>query len=116
MSGRRIKSFSDLERGPPKISAVRISKDDEGDVDDEEEEEEKMDMLWEDFNNEEFSGRNLKSKTMGDDLKLSPGRNLKLFKANKRQLSVVVFVKVLKKIFLLHNSHRGRPIKKNHQW
>ncbi|KAL2497304.1 Uncharacterized protein Adt_22854 [Abeliophyllum distichum] len=56
------------------------------------EEEEKMDMLWEDLN-EEFS-----SKT------------LKLLKAKKKP-SILVFLKVLKRVFVMHNS-RHHSIKK----
>ncbi|CAK9155492.1 unnamed protein product [Ilex paraguariensis] len=99
------KSFSCIERG------ARIeSSDDEDD---------KMDMLWEDFN-EEFS----RSCESGLESDISPGRMvelscvqaLKLSKngghalARKRPPSLVVFMKVLKKFFLVHNSHR--PINK----
>ncbi|XP_031114581.1 uncharacterized protein LOC116018745 [Ipomoea triloba] len=63
--------------------------------DEEEEEEEKMDMLWEDFNEEYKRSRDLKFV-----------QSLKLTKAVKRPRMVVV-MKVLKKVFLLHHSHHS---------
>ncbi|XP_009616875.1 uncharacterized protein [Nicotiana tomentosiformis] len=76
-----------------------------------EQEEEKMDMLWENFNEE--SNQIMTSCCEKDTKKglISPGRMvefkcgqaLSLSKASKRQ-SLVVLIKVLKKVFLLHAS------------
>ncbi|KAA8546326.1 hypothetical protein F0562_002935 [Nyssa sinensis] len=76
-----------------------------------EDEEEKMDMLWEDLN-EELS----KSCGSRPDSGVSPGivvefgRMQKALKLSKtgisgKRSSVVVFMKVLKNLFLLHKSH-----------
>ncbi|PIN10899.1 hypothetical protein CDL12_16501 [Handroanthus impetiginosus] len=70
--------------------------------DHEDEDEEKMDMLWEDLNDE--SSRNSEKIGQKSDVCV---KALKLSKANgKKNLSIVVFIKVLKKFFLMHNSHR----------
>ncbi|XP_019184406.1 PREDICTED: uncharacterized protein LOC109179360 isoform X3 [Ipomoea nil] len=73
----------------------RDEEEEEDDDDGEEEEEEKMDMLWEDFNEEYKRSRELKFV-----------QSLKLTKAVKRPRMVVV-MKVLKKVFLLHHSHHS---------
>lgn len=110
-----IKSFSCVERGPKAAHGVGSGK-----------EEEKMDSLWEDFNEE-------LSRTQGSTYnycEFSPGRRaadhcvqgLKLSKrggggaviSGKRQPGVVVFMKVLKRVFLLHSSHR--TVKNRTRW
>lgn len=75
------------------------------------EEEEKMDLLWEDFN-EEMS-RNCGLVVESDVSRwravgLGRGKAFKLAKAGGgRRLSIVMFLKVLKKLFVLHNSQRS---------
>ncbi|KAM7519173.1 hypothetical protein LguiB_018135 [Lonicera macranthoides] len=67
---------------------------------------EKMDMLWEDLN-EEYS------KNCGlvpvPDSGGSPGSMVRFgcVKGGGKRPNMVVFVKVLKKLFVLHNSHRS---------
>ncbi|KAL2231906.1 uncharacterized protein LOC105177640 [Sesamum indicum] len=81
-----------------------------------EDEEEKMDMLWEDLNDE--SSRSCGKMEQNSDIP-SPGREvqvscvkaLKLSKANGGRLSgkkldILVLINVLKKVFLMHSSHR----------
>ncbi|KAK8600797.1 hypothetical protein V6N13_059469 [Hibiscus sabdariffa] len=64
----------------------------------EDDEEEKMDMLWEDFN-EELGGR-----CSEEGMKLSK-RSGGMFCPSPRRAGVLVFIRVLRKLFLLHNSH-----------
>ncbi|KAL3503988.1 hypothetical protein ACH5RR_033829 [Cinchona calisaya] len=110
------KSFSHVECGMIK------TRDEDGynhgiDGDDDDDQEDKMDMLWEDFN-EEFS-RNSKSSSRADNSdhhlhRVSSGKMLnigcvqalKLSRSNKKP-SIVEFMKVLKKMFLIQNSHRS---------
>lgn len=103
----------------------------------EEDKEEKMDVLWEDFN-EELSGSSSSSSSSSSS-RLKPGKRsgsgrdmaemgcaqaLKLSKnpgtANaifsSRKPGFVVFIKVLKKLFLLHHSHRPKSVKNNRRW
>lgn len=81
-----------------------------------EDEEEKMDMLWEDLN-DEFSrscgkmAQNSDTSSPGREVQINCVKALKLSKANGHMLSgkkpsILVFIKVLKKVFLMHNSHR----------
>ncbi|KAI3464404.1 hypothetical protein Pfo_021067 [Paulownia fortunei] len=81
-----------------------------------EEEEEKMDMLWENLN-DEFSrscgkmAQNSDISSPGREVQISCAKALKLSKANGHMLSgkkpiILVFIKVLKKVFLTQNSHR----------
>lgn len=75
----------------------------------EEEEEEKMDMLWEDLNEELLSKHGDSESSMGEEMvRLSCVPAL-------RKPGMVVFIKVLKKLFLLHSSHR-RPTKTPPMW
>lgn len=88
-----------------------------------EEEEEKMDMLWEDFN-EELSrsrGRPDVSSSWSSSTSTSPRETAELGGVKARMVSgangalvsarrtpapgVVVLIKVLKKLFLLHHGH-----------
>ncbi|KAK4413294.1 hypothetical protein Salat_2742000 [Sesamum alatum] len=83
----------------------------------EDDEEEKMDMLWEDLNDE--SSRSCGKMEQGSDIASSPGREvqvscvkaLRLSKANgggrlsEKKLGILVLINVLKKIFLMHTSH-----------
>ncbi|KAL6962039.1 hypothetical protein U1Q18_036994 [Sarracenia purpurea var. burkii] len=107
INSRQRKSFSYIERG----GGARATRDD-GD----EEEAEKMDVLWEDFNEEIWSTRrsgieysDTSPGRAGDfgcvgALKFSrTGGGGTVFSSKKR--GVVVFMKVLKKVFLIQNSH-----------
>ncbi|GFS38291.1 hypothetical protein Acr_00g0056650 [Actinidia rufa] len=71
-------------------------------------EEEKMDMLWEDFNEE-------LSKIQGPRMQFSDlpetGFRCGAVVSGKKPPSVAVFVKVMKKVFLFYNSHH-RTVKK----
>lgn len=65
--------------------------------------EEKMDLLWEDLNEDQFAGNCEKFSDM---------KALKLSKRNGRMVSgkktsILVFIKILKKVFLMHNSQRA---------
>ncbi|KAK8684146.1 hypothetical protein V6N13_040177 [Hibiscus sabdariffa] len=67
-------------------------------------EEEKMDMLWEDFNEELGGGSRGRSSEEG--MKLSkPSGSGGMFCPSPRRAGVLVFIRVLRKLFLLHNSH-----------
>ncbi|CAA3012583.1 Hypothetical predicted protein [Olea europaea subsp. europaea] len=70
-------------------------------VDSTNDEEEKMDMLWEDMN-EKFPART-SGRSPAREVKISRVRTLKLSKAKKKP-SMVVFLKVLKRIFVMNNS------------
>ncbi|KAF7140350.1 hypothetical protein RHSIM_Rhsim06G0096700 [Rhododendron simsii] len=102
------KSFSYVEQGPKAAQEGRGWRNGE----------EKMDLLWEDFNEE-------LSRIQGSDCKnyeVSPGRGAanqfacvqgkRLLKSgggtvcSVKRPGVVVFMKVLKRVFLLHSSHR----------
>lgn len=116
------KSFSFVERG---ATRRMIGEDDHSSGDDEEEE--KMDMLWEDYFDEEMKRS---SKVQGaisssnHHHNLAPrGKNnnkveckcvraLKLSKATKMP-SVVFFVNLLKKVFLIHDSKNPPSFKKH---
>ncbi|KAL9449460.1 hypothetical protein AB3S75_011399 [Citrus x aurantiifolia] len=90
-------------------------------------EENKMDILWEDYFNEEVSTMEAIKSSGGDHsvelgrvraLKLCKNWNGAIFSAAKKP-SIVVFMKVLKKLFLLNNnSHHRRPrsVKNNKAW
>ena len=77
--------------------------------------EEKMDMLWEDFNTEErltrsHSSSRLDTETVSmgcvEALSMSkPNNGTAIF--SPRKPGMVVFMKVLKRLFLIHNSHRS---------
>ncbi|KAK9270066.1 hypothetical protein L1049_025639 [Liquidambar formosana] len=89
-----------------------------GTGDSSEDEEDKMDMLWEDFNEELLSKRNC-SRPDSDHTLTSKGEKVELgcvkalavsktssramVSARRRPAGMVVFVKVIKKLFLLHN-------------
>ncbi|OIT36043.1 PREDICTED: uncharacterized protein LOC109242573 [Nicotiana attenuata] len=72
--------------------------EEEVEEEEEEEEEEKMDMLWENFNEE---SNQIMTRCCENDTK--KGQALSLSRASKRP-SLVVLIKVLKKVFLLHAS------------
>ncbi|CAK7323573.1 unnamed protein product [Dovyalis caffra] len=91
--------------------------------------EEKMDLLWEDFNTDEKLTRSHSSSRL-DSGKVNMGcvEALRLSKPNgtaifpPRKPGLDVFVKVLKRLFLLHSSHRSvkhhssyRPSVKGHR-
>ncbi|KAL2513279.1 Uncharacterized protein Adt_18879 [Abeliophyllum distichum] len=78
----------------------RREEEEEEDVDDEEE---KMDMLWEDLN-EEYSRNN-----SDRDVQTSCVKTLKLSKFNRhslsgKKLSILLLMKILRKVFFVHNS------------
>lgn len=97
--------------------------------------EEIMDMLWEDFNEElqrvssldkkkqsdessnndiSESGTEMKRVCCVQDLSISkPGNTNRIICQSKRQSNKAVLLKVLKKIFLLHNSSVSAQIKRN---
>uniref|UniRef100_A0A6N2M8T6 Uncharacterized protein n=1 Tax=Salix viminalis TaxID=40686 RepID=A0A6N2M8T6_SALVM len=91
--------------------------------------EEEMDMLWEDFNTEETLTRNHGSSRLDSETTHTGCvRALKLSKPNgtsiisPRKPGMVVFMKVLKRLFLIHNFHRSakhrssyRPSVKGHR-
>ena len=86
-----------------------------------------MDILWEDYFNEGGSTMEAIKSSGGDHsvelgrvraLKLCKNWNGAIFSAAKKP-SIVVFMKVLKKLFLLNNnSHHRRPrsVKNNKAW
>ncbi|WMV53978.1 hypothetical protein MTR67_047363 [Solanum verrucosum] len=87
------KSFSHIEG----VVAMKRMIEDE----DEDEEEEKMDMLWENLN-EEMSNKIMTKTSCGKNTKkveYKCVKSLNLSKASKRP-SLVVLIKVLKKVFL----------------
>ncbi|KAK6775569.1 hypothetical protein RDI58_026570 [Solanum bulbocastanum] len=87
------KSFSHIEG----VAAMKRMIEDE----DEDEEEEKMDMLWENLN-EEMSNKIMTKTSCGKNTKkveYKCVKSLNLSKASKRP-SLVVLIKVLKKVFL----------------
>ncbi|XWS15410.1 hypothetical protein CRYUN_Cryun35bG0095000 [Craigia yunnanensis] len=93
---QEIKSFSNLEKGS-KMSKKVVDED----------EEEMMDLLWEDFNEELLRSRS--SSSSGDMVELGCAQALKLSKNNAAMLSprrpgMLVFMSVLRKLFLLHNT------------
>ncbi|XWS23344.1 hypothetical protein CRYUN_Cryun28dG0005000 [Craigia yunnanensis] len=95
------KGFSNLEKGSKLSKKV---------VDEDEDEEEKMDLLWEDFNEELPISRS--SRSSGNMVELGCGQTLKLSKNNGAMFSpkrpgMLVFMRVLRKLFLLHNSQRS---------
>ncbi|XP_073136154.1 uncharacterized protein [Henckelia pumila] len=77
-------------------------------------EEEKMDMLWEDLN-EEFSRNSGKIPQKISTEISSPGRAvqvrcikaMKLSKANGKKSNILVFIKIVKRAFAIHNSRRS---------
>ncbi|KAH0711802.1 hypothetical protein KY289_007761 [Solanum tuberosum] len=85
------KSFSHIEG----VAAMKRM------IEDEDEEEEKMDMLWENLN-EEMSSKIMTKTSCGKNTKkveYKCVKSLNLSKASKRP-SLVVLIKVLKKVFL----------------
>ncbi|XP_039065502.1 uncharacterized protein LOC120210931 [Hibiscus syriacus] len=82
----------------PAVSPVRKAKGKEGEH---ENEEEKMDMLWEDFNEELGGGSRERSSEQNTKLwKINGG----MFSSSTRRVGIRVFMKVLRKLFLLHSS------------
>lgn len=118
------KSFSFVERG----AARRKIEDDHGsddDDDDDDEEEEKMDMLWEDYFDEEMKRSKVQTissnnhhHNLGPRVKNKVEckcvQALKLSKASKMP-GIVVFINLLKKVFLIHDSN-NHPSFKNHSY
>ncbi|XP_039066539.1 uncharacterized protein LOC120212225 [Hibiscus syriacus] len=87
----------------PSVSPGRKAKGKEGEDDkclnkeEGDNEEEKMDMLWEDFNEELGGG------IRRQDMKLSKS-NGRMLSPNPRKVGMRIFMRVLRKLFLLHNS------------
>lgn len=78
--------------------------------------EEKMDLLWEDLNEDQFARNCEKFAQSSENIK-----GLKLSKRNGRMVSgkktsILVFIKILKKVFLMHNSQRAMKKKKPSSW
>ncbi|XP_057793439.1 uncharacterized protein LOC131010062 [Salvia miltiorrhiza] len=77
--------------------------------------EEKMDMLWEDLNEDRFakSAQNSDVSSPRREVQMSCVRGLRLSRANGhiishgKKTSILVFIKALKKVFLMHNSQRA---------
>ncbi|XVE60800.1 hypothetical protein DITRI_Ditri05aG0156100 [Diplodiscus trichospermus] len=93
------KSFSNEEKGSNLSKKVAA-----------EDEEEKMDLLWEDFNEE--LPRSCSSGSSEDMIELGCAQALKLSKSNAalfspRRPGMFIFMRVLRKLFLLHNSQRS---------
>ncbi|XWS24833.1 hypothetical protein CRYUN_Cryun27aG0018900 [Craigia yunnanensis] len=93
------KSFSYVEKGS-KLSKKVVAED----------EEEKMDLLWDDFNEE--LPRSRSSRSSEDMVELGCAQALKLSKSSAAMFSprrpgMLVFLRVLRKLFLLHNSQRS---------
>ncbi|XP_028072660.1 uncharacterized protein LOC114274874, partial [Camellia sinensis] len=100
IGNKQSKSFSYVERG------VKAGKEDDG--------EEKMDMLWEDLN-EEISrtyGSKLEYSEMSPAGKVAEFGRVQVFSGKKSSV-VVVYMKVLKKLFSLNSQ---RSIKKRTWW
>ncbi|KAF5725625.1 hypothetical protein HS088_TW23G00351 [Tripterygium wilfordii] len=83
----------------------------------EEDEEEKMDMLWEDFNEELLSNRRQSDERLLDPAEMVEMGCFQALKMSQRDSALfsrrpglVEIIKVLKKLFLLHNnySHQHR--------
>ncbi|OWM65737.1 uncharacterized protein LOC116199353 [Punica granatum] len=82
--------------------------------------EEKMDMLWEDFNEELLSSSPLKIRRRGKSEKDMSGRfgcvkSLSISKANADRPGVVALLKVLRKLFLIHSSNQNHQTLKKGQ-
>ena len=98
---RQRKSFSHVETG-----GKLVIKDGKEDSD---HEEQKMDMLWENFN-EELSKNSSSRSNTSSRMQFGCVKALKTSKINSATLSakkpgMVVILKVLRKLFLLQNSH-----------
>ncbi|OAY23703.1 uncharacterized protein LOC110606492 [Manihot esculenta] len=118
----QIKSCSWAERG----GGAKL--DDEN-----EDKEEKMDMLWEDFNEELSIKRSPSSLRFDSDIhmvKMGCIHQIQSLRSSTKTTStamvspkkppaaaasLVVFIKVLKKLFLLHNSHTHLSVHRNHR-
>ncbi|XP_050233536.1 uncharacterized protein LOC126682020 [Mercurialis annua] len=115
------KSFSWVEK---QISKFNDERDDESDA-----KEEKMDMLWENFNDDNSSLKRSGSTSRFDyvydrnddhDPMTNTGcvQSLRLSKTGTKKSAApgfVVFIKILKKLFLLHNSNHHRVIVQTHR-
>lgn len=107
-SGHEKKEANDENKGVE--GSIKAESEGGGNISDGEEEE-KMDLLWEGFN-EEMS-RNCGLVVESDvsrrrAVRLGRGKAFKLGEADGgRRLSIVMFLKVLKKLFVLHNSQRS---------
>ncbi|XVF63274.1 hypothetical protein PTKIN_Ptkin09bG0074600 [Pterospermum kingtungense] len=96
------KSFSCAEKGSELSNKRVVFGEDKG---------EKMDLLWEDFN-EEF-GTSRSSRSSEDVVELGCGQALNLSKTNaavfspRKPAGMFVFMRVLRRLFLVHNSQRS---------
>ncbi|OMO97191.1 hypothetical protein CCACVL1_04633 [Corchorus capsularis] len=86
------KSFSYIEKSKKVVVDSEL----------EEDAEEKMDILWEDFN-EELA----RSGSSKEALKLSKTNAASAMFAPRRPAGMLVFMRGFRKLFLLHNSHRS---------
>ncbi|GFP81359.1 hypothetical protein PHJA_000279200 [Phtheirospermum japonicum] len=83
-----------------------------------EDEEEKMDVLWENLNDESSrnggkiaENRDISSSSPEDGVQIRCAKSLKLSRTNGQMFSgkkpiIFVFIKVVKKVLLMQNSHR----------
>jgi hypothetical protein len=109
----RRKSFSSVQ-------GCRKAANDDDDDDEDDDEEDKMDMLWEDFNEElsrtcSTSRSNTSSSRdmveLGCVKALTTSKNHGAALTTRKPAGMVVIMKVLKKLFLLQNSHRKLKIR-----
>lgn len=98
------------------FSCVEIGRKRFGLDDDDDEQEDKMDLLWEDFNEELSSTTGSATSSSREGVELRCGPSLAVAKTNNGKLvptknkhSMVVIVKVLKKLFSINNV-QGKPI------
>lgn len=81
--------------------------------------EERMDMLWEDFNEELLSPLALqRNGSNSEKVKAGFGcvKAWSISKANTEKPGVVVLLKVLRRLFLIHSNHRPLQKGQAHSW
>ncbi|PON58449.1 hypothetical protein PanWU01x14_166610 [Parasponia andersonii] len=97
--------FSCIENGQKMVKRDGKEKQDEDEDDEDDDEGEKMDLLWENFNEE---GQSSSSRADSDNFERVKGgcvhQALKLSRTRNKPAMVMV-LKILRKLFLLHNSH-----------
>ncbi|KAH6765198.1 hypothetical protein C2S52_014251 [Perilla frutescens var. hirtella] len=101
--------FQEMRGGSAKVRSCTSLHDED------DEEQEKMDLLWENLNDDQCgkTAQNSDISSPRRDVQISCVKALKLSKASGRHMisgkktSILVFIKVLKKVFLMHNSQRA---------
>ncbi|POO00237.1 hypothetical protein TorRG33x02_040150 [Trema orientale] len=97
--------FSCIENGQKMVKRDGKEKQDEDEDDEDDDEGEKMDLLWENFNEE---GQSSSSRADSDNFDRVKGgcvhQALKLSRTRNKPAMVMV-LKILRKLFLLHHSH-----------